>query len=51
MGTDVRFAPSKCYLHDWYGSLGMHCPMCQAERDPPIRRTDVIEWSETEAEQ
>jgi hypothetical protein len=43
MGSDLRFAPVKCYEHGFYGSIGTHCPLCQEARDPPIRRTDIIE--------
>jgi hypothetical protein len=43
-------SPAKCFRHDWYGSVGMRCPLCQEELDPPIRRTDTIEWSTNSGE-
>ena len=50
MGMDIAYAPVKCYRHWFFGSLGSHCPACQDERDPPIRKTDVIEWTVPETE-
>jgi hypothetical protein len=51
MGT-IATAPMKCLEHDRYGSIGMHCPLCQERQEPPIRRTDVIEppaeWKTTQ---